>query len=231
MNLYLKARLILITGLISASLFFTSCSNLPFFGPHLYDPVIATGLEADYRPKDSTNSFYIDSPQVCCSIRLSGAHADTAVQASWIYEKSESQEEVNKVIYEDKQLQSQDGYLGFTLNAPAEGFSSGQYRVDLSIDGSQQISIPFSIKSDPSGSLPQINHFSAEPPQIVSGETSKLSWSVAGAGRLSIEPSPGAVASEGSIDIAPTADTSYTLWAVNKRGNTSSQITLVVTAG
>jgi hypothetical protein len=228
MNLYLKSGNILISAAISASLFFTSCSNLPFFGPRLNDPVIATGLEADYRPKDSTDFFYIDSPQVCCSIRLSGAHADTAVQANWVYEKSESQEELNRIIYTDNKTQGQDGYLGFKLNAPAQGFSSGQYRLDLSIVGGQQTSIPFFIKRDSSGSLPYINHFSAVPQQIVSGETSKLSWSVAETGRISIEPLPGTVDPEGSIDIAPTADTTYTLWAVNKRGSASNQISIAV---
>ncbi|MGA2367543.1 MAG: CARDB domain-containing protein [Dehalococcoidia bacterium] len=228
MNLYLKTCHILISAAISASLLFTSCSNLPFFGPHLYDPVITAGFEADYRPKESTNFFYIDSPQVCCSIRLSGAHADTVVQASWVYEKTESQEVINEVILADNNTQGHDGYLGFTLNAPAQGFSSGQYRLDLSVDDSRQMSIPFSIKRSASGPLPWINNFSAEPQQIVSRETSKLSWNVAEAGRVSIEPSPGAVSSEGSIDIAPAADTVYTLWAVNKQGNTSSQITIAV---
>jgi hypothetical protein len=228
MNVSLTTRYILVSLVTIASLFVTSCSNLPFFGPHLHDPVLSTGLEADYRPKDSANSFYIDSPQVCCSLRLSGSDENTTVLARWIFEKSEAGGNVNKVVFEDTKNQVRDGYLGFTLNAPPQGFSDGQYKLDLYINGSAQLSIPFSIKSDESGPLPQINYFSAEPLQIVAGTTSKLSWSVAGSSRVSIEPSPGAVAPEGSTDTAPTADTPYTLWAVNKRGNTSSEISVAV---
>jgi hypothetical protein len=229
MNLYLNSRHLLISAAISTSLIFTSCSNFSFFGPHLYDPVIVTGSLSDYyRPGDSSNIIYIDSPRVDCMVRLSGAHTATTVQANWVYEKSESQEAIYKVIYADNKTQGQDGYLGFTLNAPSQGFNIGQYRLDLSIAGGQQISIPFFVKRDPSGPTPNINHFSSEPEQIVSGETSKLSWSVSDASKVSIEPSPGAVAPEGSMDITPTADTTYTLWAINRGGSTSNQISITV---
>ena len=228
MNWSLNARYILLALATMTSLFITSCSNFTLFGPGLYDAALSTGLEADYRPKDSTNLFYIDSPQVCCSVRFSGSHENTTVLARWIFEENEAGGSASKVVFEDTKNQVKDGYLGFILNAPPQGFSAGQYRLDLFIDSRRQSSIPFSIKSDQSGPLPQISHFYSEQHQIIAGETSKLSWSVADAGRVSIAPSPGAVASEGGIDIAPTVDTTYTLWAVNKRGSSSSQISVAV---
>ncbi len=229
MNLHLKTPNIPVLILLFVSLFCSSCYSIPpVFGPGLYKPVMTTGLDSDYRPKDSISSFFIDSPQVCCSVMFSNARSGTAVQARWIYERSQSQGDLNKTVYVDNRTVNQDGYLGFTLNAPPQGFDTGDYMLDLSVNGSLQISIPFSVKLDTSGTRPTINYFSAEPLQVVSGETSRLSWSTAGANLINIDPSLGAVAPEGSVDVSPAADTTYTLWAVNRAGNTSRHITLAV---
>ena len=78
--------------------------------------------------------------------------------------------------------------------------------------------------------LPIVRTFDASPAIIKSGEYSTLSWTVAGASKVSIDNGIGNVALMGSIAVSPGTTTYYTLTATNSSGNTTAR-TLVVVSG
>ncbi len=75
----------------------------------------------------------------------------------------------------------------------------------------------------------QIVKFTADPPQITAGQTSTLIWQVEGADRVTITPGIGQVDSKaGTISVAPTATTIYTLTAQNSSGEVTQTATVTV---
>jgi len=196
----------------------TACSGLFNPQPSVSEVILTTGLVAGSRPADSTALFYIDSPQVCCSARVSGAVPGTEVEATWTFIKGGMSREAKPVIREDTAACEKDCYVGFTLPAPDDGFVQGDYRVDLSIGGIIGASGAFSILKDPSIPIPQINYFTADPPGITAGQTAALKWKVTGATRVALQPAPGTSAVEGSQAVNPAADTTYKLYALSRGG-------------
>ncbi len=81
--------------------------------------------------------------------------------------------------------------------------------------------------------LPFIHWFSADPESIVAGEVSILSWSVSNANSVTISPTivgnpRGSVDASGSLPIAPSVSTTYTLTAANAAGTSSQSVTIIV---
>lgn len=74
---------------------------------------------------------------------------------------------------------------------------------------------------------PQIS-FSANPATIDTGQSSLLSWSVTNAESVSIEPDIGAVGTSGSVSVAPTEKTIYTLSAAGPGGNSVATVTILI---
>ncbi len=206
----------------------TACTGLFNPQPSISEITLTTGFVSDYRPADTTVTFYIDSPQVCCSARVSGAVTATTVKASWTSVKGGMSKEAKPVIREDTAVCDKDSYVGFTLPASEDGFINGDYRVDLSINGAQKASGAFSILNDPSVPIPSINSFTTDPPRITAGQPAVLKWKVTGASRVNIQPAPGTVAAEGSQAVNPAVDTTYTLYAVNRGGCSYSALTVNV---
>lgn len=75
----------------------------------------------------------------------------------------------------------------------------------------------------PGGDLPRIIRFTASPLDIRAGERSTLDWLVENADNVTIS-SLGNVALQGNNQVAPTANTIYTITATNARGSVSSTI-------
>jgi hypothetical protein len=219
-------RLLLIAVFVSASLS-TSCSDL--FGPTIKGVTVTTGLDADFQPQDTHNSFYIDSPQVCCSARLERAHKNTAVTAKWTLVNGDMAAEDNHIIYENTVYLDTDGNAGFTLTPPLHGFIRGEYKVDILLDGKMKASSIFYIQKDLAGALPQIRQFTLSTTTVTAGQPASLRWQVSGASRINLEPSFGKVDAEGNININPASNTSYVLYAINRSGTSSSTISIKVT--
>jgi hypothetical protein len=222
MNIF---RLLFIALFIIASLS-TSCSNL--FGPSITGLTTSTGLNADLKPQEASAVFYIDSPQVCCSASLVRAHKNTAVTAKWIFVNGDMAREDKPLIYENTAYRDTDGNVGFTLLPSSSGFIRGDYRVDILVDGVVKASSTFYIQKDLSGALPQIRTFTLSSTAITSGQPASLRWQVSGASRINIEPAIGKVDSDGTVDITPAADTTYTLYAINRSGASSSTVSIKV---
>jgi len=76
-----------------------------------------------------------------------------------------------------------------------------------------------------------INSFGASPPTIAAGESSTLSWSVAGATTVNIDQGIGNVALAGSRIVMPGSTTVYTLTATNPAGTSVTATTQVIVSG
>jgi len=205
-----------------------SCSSFVGSAPSITDLTLTTGFISGYRPVDSSGVFYVDSPQVCCSARVTGATDNTSIVADWVYIKGDMSKEAGPLIRRDRSTCNTDCYVGFTLPAPADGFVSGDYRVDLTVNGRPAAGTGFSIQRDTSVPLPQIVTFTASPSKIVAGQPVLLNWKVSNASRIDIQPTPGIVAEEGNLTVTPVEDTGYTLYAVNRNGSSASKLTVNV---
>jgi len=80
----------------------------------------------------------------------------------------------------------------------------------------------------PAQDKPAIKAFSADPAVISPGDTSTLSWSVAGASSVSIDQGIGNVALSGSRIISPAAATAYTITASNAAGTSTAGCKVLV---
>ena len=78
---------------------------------------------------------------------------------------------------------------------------------------------------------PTVNSFAASPPAIVQGSIATLSWNVSDATAVTIDNGIGQVYPDtGSVQVSPDATTTYTLTAENQAGETTSSITVTVSA-
>jgi len=215
-------------SLLAMSLSAASCAGPVSPEPSISDLTLTTGFVSDYHPLDNNSVFFVDSPQVCCSARVTGATGNTSVKADWVYINGDMPKEATPLIRQDRATCDIDCHVRFTLPAPAEGFISGEYRVDLTVNGRPGASAGFSIRRDTSVPLPQIASFTASPSKIVAGQPVLLNWKVSNATRIDIQPIPGTVAEEGTRTVTPAEDTGYTLYAINRNGSSSSKLTVNV---
>ncbi len=76
--------------------------------------------------------------------------------------------------------------------------------------------------------LPVINCFTATPETINPGQAVTLSWDVSGAAAVTIHPRVDTVTPSGTIQLAPTTTTVYTLTATNEAGSITRKLTISV---
>src|SRR5262249_46185031 len=79
----------------------------------------------------------------------------------------------------------------------------------------------------PTGAAPQITSFTASSNSVSSGTSVTLSWAVTGATYVIISPEVGAVRGT-SVSVKPTKTTTYTIYATNAFGQTTSAATISV---
>ena len=79
-----------------------------------------------------------------------------------------------------------------------------------------------------STALPIINSFTAMPPSVSTGSSSMLSWDVANATSVNINPYVGAVSASGHTYVSPMVTTNYTLTASNAGGATTATVQVAV---
>ncbi|MGA2367376.1 MAG: hypothetical protein ABSF74_02230 [Dehalococcoidia bacterium] len=75
---------------------------------------------------------------------------------------------------------------------------------------------------------PTITSFTADPTQIVAGETATLQWDIKGATSISISPTVGPVSAAGTRVVHPVATTTYTLTATNSNGSVNAPATITI---
>jgi hypothetical protein len=90
-----------------------------------------------------------------------------------------------------------------------------------------QMSPVYTEANVPTGAAPKITSFTASATSVASGTQVTLSWQATGAGYVIVSPQVGA-ARGSSVMVTPTATTTYTLYATNAFGQTTSTVTVTV---
>jgi len=79
----------------------------------------------------------------------------------------------------------------------------------------------------PTGPSPVVSSFTADPPTIMVGQSSTLSWNVTNAIYTIVSPEVGPLR-ETSVAVQPTVTTTYKLYATNQYGRTTRSVTVTV---
>ena len=90
-----------------------------------------------------------------------------------------------------------------------------------------QITPLYTSANVPSGPSPTITSFTASSTSVTAGTTVSLSWQVSGASYVIVSPEVGATRAT-SATVSPTASTTYTLYATNAFGQTTSSVSITV---
>ena len=80
---------------------------------------------------------------------------------------------------------------------------------------------------------PAVESFTVTPKSILAGQSARLEWRVKGKGKLKLTVSPdvGDVTGQGSVNVRPSADTTYTLKAESEFGAVEKKVALDVSPG
>jgi hypothetical protein len=90
-----------------------------------------------------------------------------------------------------------------------------------------QMSPIYTQANVPTGASPKVTSFTASAATVAAGTSVTLSWQVTGASYVIVSPQIGAVRGS-SVSVTPTATTTYTLYATNAFGQTTSTVTVTV---
>jgi hypothetical protein len=90
-----------------------------------------------------------------------------------------------------------------------------------------QISPLYTPNNVPTGAVPSIGSFTANPATISAGQPVTLSWKVTGASYFVVSPGVGAVGGN-SVVVAPTVTTIYTLYSTNAFGRSKKTVKVMV---
>jgi hypothetical protein len=90
-----------------------------------------------------------------------------------------------------------------------------------------QMGAVYTNSSYPTGAAPTVSSFGASPTHVASGGSVTLSWNTTSESYLVVSPGAGAVRGT-SVNVNPTATTTYTLYATNQYGQTTATVTVNV---
>jgi hypothetical protein len=90
-----------------------------------------------------------------------------------------------------------------------------------------QMSPVYTQSNVPTGPSPQITSFTTSAASVAAGTSVTLSWQVTGAFYVIVSPQVGAVRGS-SVSVTPTATTTYTLYATNAFGQSTSTVAVTV---
>jgi hypothetical protein len=90
-----------------------------------------------------------------------------------------------------------------------------------------QMSPIYTQANVPTGASPKVTSFTASAATAAAGTSVTLSWQQTGASYVIVSPQIGAVRGS-SVSVTPTATTTYTLYATNAFGQTTSTVTVTV---
>ena len=79
----------------------------------------------------------------------------------------------------------------------------------------------------PTGPVPMISSFTANPATISPGQSSTLNWTVNGASYFVVSPQVGAIRGD-SVSVTPIQTTTYTLYSTNQYGRSTARVTVTV---
>ncbi|MCX6004378.1 MAG: hypothetical protein NT082_01685 [Chloroflexi bacterium] len=114
------------------------------------DAVLTTAVDNDSKPTDPVkNVFSTGTPAIYCSFKLSDVSPEAMIKVSWIYVKGEDPNMQDSVIDETYSIASGEGgsyYLALYVDKPASGWYKGEYKVVLSVNNVEKVTVPFKIE-------------------------------------------------------------------------------------
>jgi hypothetical protein len=114
--------------------------------------VLTTSVDNDSKPTSPVGtSFAPDTPALYCSFKVSGVTPEDSISAYWYYIKGEDLGKENEIMdggmmYTTGQAGDQGYYLAFYQHPPAGRWYKGSYKVVLSVNNAEKLSVPFEIK-------------------------------------------------------------------------------------
>jgi hypothetical protein len=112
--------------------------------------VLTTSVDNDSKPTSPVQSIFApDTPAIYCSFKVSGVTPDDLIKASWYYIKGEAADKENELmdeIYTSAQGGDQPYYLAFYKHMPSGGWYKGSYKVVLSVNNTEKLSVPFVVQ-------------------------------------------------------------------------------------
>ena len=114
--------------------------------------VMTTSVDNDSKPTSPVKtSFPADTAAIYCSFKVTGISPEDMIKASWYYVKGAAADRENQLLeggemYTSGQADGQGYYLAFYENMPAGGWYKGSYKVVLSVNGADKLTVPFNIE-------------------------------------------------------------------------------------
>lgn len=195
------------------------------------EATLATGVDSQSKPVNASNTFTVATDTIYLSLKLNNAAANTQVMAKLTYLSGEVASLANSIMFTSTQTGQGTQYMYFAMKAPPGGFPQGNYQVNISANGQDQSSLPFTVQNlSVQTGWPSINSFTATPDTVAAGQTVTLTWDVSNATRVTIQPEIGTVPSSGTRTITPSATSEYILTAINDAGAPTKHLTITVGA-
>ena len=146
-----------ITGLVFAAMLLSSaCTGgaspavVPSSNSQITEGVMTTSVDDGSKPTGGImTSFPISTPAVYCSFKVSGVAKEDMIKATWMYVGGAAADKANTQInetYDIVQVADASYYLAFYLDKPVAGWDKGDYKVVLSINNKEKLSVPFKME-------------------------------------------------------------------------------------
>jgi hypothetical protein len=112
--------------------------------------VMTTAVDNDSKPTGTVaTSFDASTPVLYCSFKVADVIPEDMIKASWYYIQGEAVGHENELLNETFTIAESDTpsyYLAFYLDKPVSGWYKGDYKVVISVNSIEKLSVPFSIK-------------------------------------------------------------------------------------
>lgn len=231
LNRYIAAGIL--TLIITIIFVYPSCVKVNLGGQNasnlISDVALSTGIDAQFRPFNTSNTFYVDSEMIYLTMKLNNAPSNTNIRVKVTYTGGEAASAVNSTIFEKSQAGQGSTGMAFSIKPPAGGFYVGQYSIAVYANDKEQVATQFTVQNTQTGKgWPEVKQFSARPDTIAQGQSTTLTWEVTNATRVTLQPEVGTVPSSGTRSISPSATVTYKLIAANDTASTTRELTVTV---
>jgi len=111
-------------------------------GPHLKLAMVTT----DKYSRDEKTVFTPDVPKIFAVYQVAGAAQGTRLKAVWIGDKVEGLIAKSKITESESTFSAKGEYMGsFSCSKPPQGWPTGNYVVELSLDGTVRKTLAFRV--------------------------------------------------------------------------------------
>jgi hypothetical protein len=152
----MKLKPSLVCVLVAAAIMLSGCGggNTPAASQPgnstITEGVMTTSVDNGSKPTGGVKtSFPVDSPIIYCSFKISGVAKEDMIKATWIYVGGALPDKANTQInetYDIVQAPEASYYLAFYLDKPVGGWYKGDYKVVLSVNNKEKLSVPFKME-------------------------------------------------------------------------------------